>query len=137
MDEKSFWVSLEFRLCGEFAGLSERRYQYFWCDGFIPSQYLLDDSSPRITGKAWICNGQRQAEWDFALLLPKPFRSREEIDWASLLPPPSVTRWMAFDDGRRYIEIEPAVALPDLAKPVYGLQSQEAWRKRRDPEVPD
>ena len=23
------------------------------------------------------------------------------------------------------------------AEPVYGLQSQEAWRKRRDPEVPD
>ncbi len=48
MDEKSFWVSLEFRLCGEFAGLPERRYCYFWCDGFIPGHYLLDD--PRAEG---------------------------------------------------------------------------------------
>jgi hypothetical protein len=24
---------------------------------------------------------------------------------------------MAFDEGRRYIEIEPAVAVPDLAEP--------------------
>jgi hypothetical protein len=27
-----------------------------------------------------------------------------------------MTRWMAFDEGRRYIEIEPAVALPDLTE---------------------
>jgi hypothetical protein len=62
MDEKSFWVSLEFRLCHEFAGLPDRRHQYFWCDGFIPSQYLLDDPRPRITGKAWICNSPAQGE---------------------------------------------------------------------------
>jgi len=115
--EADFWVSLEYRLCGEFAGLPARRYQYFWCDGFIPSQYLLDDSQPRITGKAWICNGPAQDKWDFALLLPQPLMSREEIDWAALLPPKGVTRWMAFDERRRYIEIEPAVAVPDLAEP--------------------
>lgn len=117
MDEKSFWVSLEFRLCHEFAGLPERRYQYFWCDGFIPSEYQLDGPSPRITGRCWICNGPAQAEWDFALLLPQALRSCDEIDWAALLPPRDVTRWMAFDEGRRYIEIEPAVAVPDLAEP--------------------
>jgi len=114
MEEKFFWVSLEFRLCGEFAGLSQRRYQYFWCDGFIPTEYLLDDHQPRITGKVWICNGPAQAEWDFAPFLPHPFRSREEIDWALLLPANDATRWMAFDEGRQYIEIEPAVAVPDL-----------------------
>jgi hypothetical protein len=114
MDEKSFWVSLEFRLCYEFAGLPERRYQYFWCDGFIPSQYLLDHPRPQIMGKVWICNGPAQDEWDFALLLPRPFGAREEIDWASLRPPKDVTRWMAFDEGHRYIEIEQAVAVPDL-----------------------
>jgi hypothetical protein len=117
MSEADFWASLEFRLCHEFAGLPERRYQYFWCDGFIPSEYVLDGPSPRITGRCWICNGPRQAEWDFALLLPGPVGSREEIDWASLLPPWNVTRWMAFDEGRRYIEIEPAVAVPDLPEP--------------------
>ncbi len=117
MDEKSFWVSLEFRICGEFAGLRERRYQYFWCDGLYPSQYLLDDEQPRITGKARICNGRKQSEWDFALILPKPFASREELAWASLLPHKDMTRWMAFDERRRYIEVEPGVAVPDLAEP--------------------
>lgn len=114
MDENAFWLSLEYRICHEFAGLPERRYQYFWCDGFTPAVYLLGESPPRITGKAWICNGQAQDLWDFVLLLPAPFASREEIDWASLLPPRNVTRWIAFDEGRKYIEIEPAVAVPDL-----------------------
>jgi hypothetical protein len=115
MDERSFWVSLEYRLCHEFAGLPERRYRYFWCDGFIPSQYLFAAPRSRITGKAWICNGPAQDEWDFALLLPRPFQSREEIDWASLLPPTDMTRWMVFDEGRRYIEIKPPFPVPDHA----------------------
>ena len=72
MSETYFWVSLEFRLCREFAGLPERCYQYFWCDGLIPSQYLLDGPSPQITGRCWICNGPLQDEWEFALLLPRP-----------------------------------------------------------------
>lgn len=114
MDEKLFWISLEFRICDEFAGLPERRYQYFWCDGFYPDDYRLDAPLPRISGKTWICNGPAQDEWDFALVLPHSYPSREEIDWATLLPPKDLTCWMAFDESRRYIEIEPAVAIPDL-----------------------
>lgn len=115
MDEKHFWGSLEFRLCREFAGLPERRYQYFWCDGFAPSEYILDGPSPRITGRCWICNGPQQAEWSFVLLLPRPFGSRVEIDWAALFPAENATRWMMFDESRQYLEIDPAVAVPDLA----------------------
>jgi hypothetical protein len=62
-----------------------------------------------------ICNGLLQAAWNFALLLPRPFGSREEINWAALHPAENVTRWMSFDEDRRYIEIELAVAVPDLA----------------------
>jgi hypothetical protein len=127
MSEADFWVSLEYRLCSEFAGMPERRLQHLWCDGFIPSQYQLNDSRPRITGKAWICNGPLQDEWDFALLLPGPAQSPEEIDWASLLPPENVTRWMALDEGRRYIEIEPAVAVPDLPEEKRGRRRKGGW----------
>jgi hypothetical protein len=115
MDEAEFWGRLEFRLCREFAGLPEGRYRNFWCDGFIPQQYFLDGPSPRITGRCWICNGDSQAEWDFALFLPCPAGSREAINWADLLPAANVTRWMAFDEARRYVEIEPAVAVPGPA----------------------
>jgi hypothetical protein len=109
-----FWVHLEFRLCHEFSGLSERRYRYFWCDGIDPEQYVLNGPSPRVIGTACICNGQQQALWEFALLLPRPSPSRELIDWASLLPADDVTRWMSFDENKRYIEIDPAAATPDL-----------------------
>ncbi len=115
MNEKYFWESLEFRLCREFAGLPERRHRNLWCDGFIPSDCVLEGVSPRITGRCWICTGSLQANWSFALLLPKPFGSREEIDWAALHPADNVTRWMSFDEQRRHIEIEPGVAVPDLA----------------------
>jgi hypothetical protein len=115
VDEQTFWSSLELRLSREFAGLPERRYQYFWCDGFIPLDYVLDGPSPRITGRCWICNGQQQAEWNFALLLPRIYASRDEIDWVSLHPAENTTRWMAFDEERRYVEMDPAAAVLDLA----------------------
>jgi hypothetical protein len=114
MTEDYFWEALEFRLCDEFAGLRQRDKRKFWCDGIHPVGYMLDGRSPRIIGRCWICQGQDQSEWKFVLLLPRRFASRDEIDWASLLPPDNMTRWLAFDEGRRYIEIEPAVAVPDL-----------------------
>lgn len=52
MTESEFWVHLEFRLGEEFAGLPERHYRYFWCDGFFPSQYLGNGSISRIIGTA-------------------------------------------------------------------------------------
>ena len=115
VDEKTFWICLEYRLCGEFAGLSDRRYRSFWCDGFEPINFLLDGASPRIIGRCWICKGNRQSKWKFSLLLPEPCDSRDNINWKSLLPAVNMTRWMSFDEDRQYIEIEPAVAIPDLA----------------------
>jgi hypothetical protein len=114
MTEREFWLALEFRICDEFAGLPEGRYRRFWCDGFIPADYLLGDSPPRIRGRVWIVDGQAQANWAFTLLLPQRYPSRDEIDWASLLPPPGVTKWMGFDEDRQHLEIEPSAAVPDL-----------------------
>ena len=114
MTEADYWASLEYRVCREFAGMPTRQLQYLWCDGFIPSDYILDDPMPRITGRAWICNGPRQAEWRFTLLLPVTFGSRDGIDWAAFLPAEGVTGWLSLDEAERYIEIEPAVAVPDL-----------------------
>jgi hypothetical protein len=115
VEEANYWASLEYRVCREFAGMPERCLRYLWCDGFIPGEYLLDNPRPRITGRVWICNGPRQAEWAFTLLLPQPCRSREAIDWASLLPPEDMTRWLSLDEAGRQMAIEPAVAVPDLA----------------------
>jgi hypothetical protein len=115
MDESDYWLSLEFRICREFAGMSDNHLRFLWCDGFTPQRYLLDDPTPRITGRAWICNGQRQDEWDFTLFLPHPVDSPDKIDWASLLPSENVTRWLAVDQRGKRIQIEPSAAVPDLA----------------------
>jgi hypothetical protein len=115
MLERDYWLSLEYRICHEFAGMEDRNLRYLWCDGFIPARCLLDGPDPRITGRAWICNGQRQNEWTFCLFLPHPFRSLGEVDWASLLPPEDVTRWLALDPVGRRIQIDPAAAVPDAA----------------------
>jgi hypothetical protein len=113
MKEGDYWVRLEGRVDREFAGMADRHLQYLWCDGFIPVDYLVDDPTPRITGWTWICNGPMQEEWEFTLFLPRSVRSRDAIDWASLLPPENVTRWLALDHRRRRVEIEPAAASPD------------------------
>lgn len=111
MDESSFWLRLEFRVCGEFAGLRENHLRYLWCDGFTPEQYLLEGPSPCIRGRAWIADdGSRYEEWEFTLFLSQPFASRSEIEWQALLPPDNVTHWLAVDPTKRRMEIEPAAA---------------------------
>lgn len=73
MDEKEFWIALEFRLCDEFAGTAERHRRHWWCDGFVPVQYDISSGEPKITGEAWICQGQKQENWHFVLFLNKPY----------------------------------------------------------------
>lgn len=113
MVERDFWMSLEFRISREFARLPDRRYRFFWCDGFVPRDYLLDDATPRIVGTVWICDGPAQEEWQFALLLPSPSSTLEDLDWAALLPPDGTTGWMSFDAEHRCLEIQPSLAVPE------------------------
>lgn len=114
MGEREYWGHLEYRICREFAGMQDWNLRHYWCDGLIPERYHLGDPETRITGYAWIVFGQRQEEWEFTLFLPSPVASRDEVDWASLLPPENVTRWMAFDRGTKRIQIELAAAVSDL-----------------------
>jgi hypothetical protein len=115
MEEADYWGRLEYRICREFAAMQNRDLRHYWCDGLIPERYHLGDSEPRITGRTWICYGARQEEWKFMLFLPAPVGSQDGVDWASLLPPENMTRWLAFDPDGKRIQIEPAVAVPDLA----------------------
>jgi hypothetical protein len=115
MDEHEYWSRLEFRVCREFAGMPDGKLRNKWCDGFIPSQYLVTGRRPRIVGKAWICAGSQQAEWEFTLRLPRRIKSRKDIDWAALLPAEDVNGWLSLDEERRRITIEPGAAVPDPA----------------------
>jgi hypothetical protein len=113
VDEGEFWARLEYRVSREFAGMAERQLRTRWCDGFIPHQFLIGEPTPRIVGRVWISDGPSQYEWQFTLFLPHRAESRDEIPWASLLPPDDVTRWLAFDPARKRIQIEPLAAVSD------------------------
>jgi hypothetical protein len=114
MDEREYWLRLEHRLSIELAGMPKRHRSAYWCDGICPELYFLADTPPYIGGHAWICTDQQQDEWKFEFFLPQKYESREQIDWAALLPPENVTRWIALDEERKLIQIEPAAAVPDL-----------------------
>ena len=106
MDEASFWSKLEWRICGEFAGMADGHMMNFWCDGMAPYAWYLEDSTLRIAGIAWIASQCEYGEWEFTLFLPGPIASREEINWETLLPAENVTRWLAFDPEHKRIQIE-------------------------------
>src|SRR5436189_6097823 len=109
LNEPDYWLRLEYRVCREFAGMPDNR-RYLWCDGFLPTEYLIEDPTPRIMGRAWICNGPRQDEWEFTLFLPHPVGSQDAVDWASLLPAENLTKWLALDQAGKRIQIEPSAA---------------------------
>jgi hypothetical protein len=115
--EDEFWIALEFRVSGEFPGMADKQLRHFWCDGFIPEQYLLDDLMPRIVGRAWIVDDQRQENWEFTLFLNQSYALRTDIDWFALLPADNVTCWLALDLPGKRIQIEPVAAVPDFDPP--------------------
>ena len=115
MDEPTFWLRLEYRLCREFCGMPTKELRRLWCDGIEPMDFHLAGQAPNITGRIWLGIGRdHQEKWRFTLLLPKPVPSRDKIDWAALLPPDNLTKFIAVDWDQRHIEIDPAVAVPDL-----------------------
>lgn len=115
MTQKEFASALEWRICREFTGMADGRLRNKWCDGVSLTSFLLtDEAKPRIMGIAWICEGAHQEEWRLELLLPRPLASEAEINWEELLPPENMTRWLALDEKRKLIQIEPSAAVPDL-----------------------
>jgi len=95
--------------------MAEGNLHRYWCDGITFGSFFFEDERPRLLGNAWMCDGQGKfEEWRCELLLPQHYKSLEDIDWDKLLPPDNVTRWLAIDPRRRFIQLEPMAAVPDL-----------------------
>jgi hypothetical protein len=114
VDQQEFQGNLEFRICREFAGMSDGKLRELWCDGVMLEAFLVDDPRPRILGGAWICTDSNQEVWRLELLLPRRLQSVYELHWETLLPAENVTKWLAIDRENKLIQIEPAAAEPDL-----------------------
>ena len=114
MEEKEYWSALEYRLGDEFRGMTEGNLSEYWCDGIFGELYLVNEPRPRILGPVWLADRRNYGQWRFELLLPHRVRSKAHIDWEALMPADDVTRWLAVDKERRFIQIEPAAAVADL-----------------------
>jgi hypothetical protein len=106
MDEDDFWVRLEFRICAEFRGFDEPELRSNWCDGLIAEDEELLLPHPCIRGRAW-CGPTGQDPWQFTLIVDPRTRSREEIDWAALLPGDRLTSWLSPDPKLKTMTIDP------------------------------
>jgi hypothetical protein len=113
MEEADFWVALEHRVCGELAGLADRRLRFLWCDGFAAEELDLDGERPCVRGRVWIY-GHRRAPTRFTLYLGGAAGvSRRHIDWAALLPAEDVTGWLTPDLADGTLTIDPYAAVHD------------------------
>jgi hypothetical protein len=112
--EKTFWYSLEFRICEEFAGFDDTalRANCGWCDGLIPEEYDLQSEQPCVRGTAY-CGRSGQERWRFTLLLGNRADSPADIDWQSLLPADDATGWLSPHPHERTMILDPCSAYPD------------------------
>ena len=117
IDESTYWVHLEYRVCRELAGLSDKKLRALWCDGLIPEQFHLEDDHASVTGGAWIGQGSGQERWTFVLVIGGNIHRREDIKWPALLPAPDVTGWLSIDTARNTLTIDPSSAYPDNPSP--------------------
>ena len=128
LTESDFWASLEYRICAEVAGASDRQLRGYWCDGLVAGESFLQGRRPRITGCAWF-GATGQEEWTFTLFLRRRHASRDAIDWAALLPPADVTGWLAIDVAKKHLTMDPTAAVPDKS-----AKSRAPQRKGNGPE---
>jgi hypothetical protein len=112
MVEKDFWLSLEFRICSEFAGFEDKRLRHYWCDGLCPEEYDLQAEEPCVRGLAY-CGQSGQERWRFTLLLGASVCSQTAIDWSLLLPADHVTGWLSPHPLERTLIIDPLSAYAD------------------------
>jgi hypothetical protein len=114
LKESDFWSQLEYRVCHELDEIEECRRKGFWCDGFIPENYVLDDPFPYISGRVWIGIGSlNQQEWEFTLFLSKSAEGSDKITWSELLPPNNLTQWIEVDFKSKRLNMEPSAGVLD------------------------
>lgn len=85
MDEHEFWQGLEFRICAEFAGLTDQRLRYYWCDGLIPEGYDLASAEPASAAPPTAGNAANQPGAVAVHRGPRP-AGAPQINWPALLP---------------------------------------------------
>lgn len=59
MQDKLFWLTLEYGLSGWFRDCGDKSLGGFWCDGFIPESVENTKDGVDVRGIAWIVDGRK------------------------------------------------------------------------------
>jgi hypothetical protein len=111
VEEREFWVHLEYRICAEFAGFADSQRRSCWCDGLIPEEYDLAGTEPRISGVVF-CGQSGQERCRFTLVVAQEAASPRQIDWSALLPSDRLTGWLTPDHQNKTLRSRPPLRTP-------------------------
>jgi hypothetical protein len=79
LDNRDFWLRLEFDACRWIDRSSEANLRPFWIDGFLPDDFTNTKRGADIQGLAWVGKGPRaQYRYRFNASVPQKILSRPE-----------------------------------------------------------
>jgi hypothetical protein len=87
LQDKDFWLMLEFGLSGWFPVCGDKSLAEFWCDGFIPENAKNMRDGIEVSGTAWVAEGQEaQHRCSFTACIPQRMLSRRrgEVTFSEL-----------------------------------------------------
>jgi hypothetical protein len=112
VEEREFWLHLEYRIGAESAGLADRRLRSCWCDGLLPEEYDLAGTEPRVSGVAFY-GPSGQERWRFTLVVGQEAACPRQVDWSALLPSDRLTGWLTPDPENKTLRIDPRSGYDD------------------------
>jgi len=98
LDDKSFWITLEFKMSGRLSESSDKEARKYWIDGFIP-QFITDtNTGANVEGDIWVAEGQkRQVKCRFLTKVPQKLLYRKIRDFDYQI--------VTLDVERKYVEL--------------------------------
>lgn len=77
LEDKTFWLVLEYGLCDWFRTCGDSSLGGYWCDGFVPQSANDTKEGVEVTGIAWIAEGRKpQRKCSFIASIPQRMLSR-------------------------------------------------------------
>ena len=77
LEDKDFWLMLEFGISGWFRTCGDKSLGGFWCDGFLPENARNTREGVDVSGTAWLAEGQKaQHKCTFTVSIPQRMLSR-------------------------------------------------------------
>jgi hypothetical protein len=81
LQDKKFWLMLEFGMSGWFRTCGDNSLGGYWCDGFLPENVTNTRDGIDVSGIAWVAEGQKsQHKCVFTASIPQRMLARRRGD---------------------------------------------------------